>query len=87
MNKLQAIKNLDLLNWQTVSIGFNCGWLEGDDVIQFAVEWLVQYPNERAEEIILIAGAGLSDLHEIKGWLGVILSKLIIKDDKVGLDQ
>ena len=68
MNTLRTIdimKQCALLNWQTLMVGWNYGWVKKQDVIDYAVERLRMAPEEMNNSISLLAGAEDFDDEEV----------------------
>ncbi len=56
MKLINIMKELNLLDWQSLLIGWNFGWVTRREVIDYAVTWLTEHPDEMDENVALIAG-------------------------------
>lgn len=65
-----------LLNWSSLVVGWNHKWLSRDDVIQFAVSWLITHPDDDDKSIAFLAGSESSSEGEIRDCLCQVAQRL-----------
>jgi hypothetical protein len=73
-----------LLNWSALVVGWNHKWATREDVVQYAVNWLVAHPDDHDESIVSLAGSESSSEEDIKEWLcqvALCLERFDIADD------
>lgn len=82
MSSVEILKQLGLLCWSTISVGFKKGWLKQKDVIEYAVSLLMG--GDDNEAVVLIAGGeSLND----KKLLNLISSQIGNKDETTAIDK
>jgi hypothetical protein len=52
----EIMRALGLLSWGSLWVGSERGWANRHDLIGYAVQWLVDHPNETDQSVLLIAG-------------------------------
>lgn len=83
-----AMKHLSLIDWPSLLIGWNRGWVSRDIVIDFAVDWLVTHPAETDDRVALMAGGELIDDAELKQLLvDVVRSSGFARSESDSVDR
>jgi len=59
---IDVLRQLNQLDWHTLLVGWWRRWVKRIDIIDFAVSWLLQHPNEEDSRILQLAdGESLED--------------------------
>jgi hypothetical protein len=82
MTPIRVLINLGLLCWPTVFVGFSKGWLSRKDVIDYAVDLLVD-GNDDEGVVIIASGESLEDSE----LLDLISSQIKQADNAVDVDK
>lgn len=64
------MQTLGLLDWPSLWVGLERGWVWADDLIAFSTQWLLEHPDEDNEHITLLAGGESLDEAELRDMLG-----------------
>ena len=72
MSVLDILQEKNLLSWSVLLFGLERGWVDVEQVIEYALNYLSMHPFEYHEDISILAGAAKDNREEILG----ILSKL-----------
>lgn len=81
MRPVDVLKKKGLLGWADLLYGFNNKWIQGADIVEFALAWLEKYPEEVNQKIILMAGSSHSDDDELKELLASYISEAKVLDE------
>lgn len=82
ISSVEILKELGLLCWSTIYVGFKNDWLKQKDVIDYAVNLLIEGNDDKV--VVLIAGGeALNDME----LLNFILPKIENKDDTTAIDK
>ena len=69
------LKGLDLISWPTLSIGFENGWVQRSEIVEYALNVMTTSVEDNFKEVILLAGSELYDHDEFKQILVGVLNK------------
>ena len=60
-SKIEILKKYGLVDWQLLLVGFSARFISKNDVINYVVDYLQGYPDEKNNIIYLLAGAEYGD--------------------------
>ncbi len=63
MSPIRILENLGLLSWSTILLGLRNGWVSRKDLIDYAVDLLVN--GDEDEDVAIIAGGGSMEDDEL----------------------
>jgi hypothetical protein len=66
---IQVLREQRLLTWAALVVGFNYKWATRDDIVQFAVNWLVEHPLDDEQSVVLLAGSENETDEKVLEWL------------------
>jgi len=83
MRPVSVLKTKGLLSWPELRYGLYNKWIQGSDIIEFAIAWLEKYPAEVNKKIVFMAGCNPSDEGELKELLESYIAEANVSDENV----
>lgn len=66
MTPLQNMIQFDFLTWHALIIGWERNWINKQDAINFAVDWLIKQPDTTDNRVLQIAGGDFVEVYELR---------------------
>ncbi|WP_108097482.1 DUF2247 family protein [Pseudomonas sp. GV071] len=84
MSPFKTLIELGLMSWSTAVLGFRRGWVERNEIFDYAISQLASDDNTENMDVAVIAGGEYLSNEEL---LGLMLKQAGTSDDISGLDK
>lgn len=74
---VRIMRDLNLLTWRSIQLGWERHWLTGKDVSEFAAESLADYSGPCSETIAMLAWAETLEDKDIRGHLADVVGSMV----------
>jgi len=84
MTPLEILKRLELLSWDIILVGWDNGWVNRNDIINYALQLLINGKDEGDINLAVIAGGDCyndTEIHEL------VISYLVAKGEQIPLSK
>lgn len=88
---IDVLRQLSQLDWRALLVGWWRGWATRADIIDFAVAWLLEHPDERDSRVVQLAsGEDLEDAEleaALAGYVAAVSGSLPSDRDSIDVDK